>query len=188
VRTPQVAASNAEAQDTVALQVAEQMADYLLQGAVANAVNMPSVSAEDAPKLRPYMKLAEQLGSFAGQMATEDVQEIGIEYEGLVSALNIKPLTALVLAGFLKPSMEGVNIVSAPARAKERGIGVAETKREKTKDFQTLIRITVKGKTGQHSVAGTIFGGEHPRLVTVDGVPIEAQLSGDMLRSEEHTS
>jgi D-3-phosphoglycerate dehydrogenase len=114
-------------------------------------------------------------------MATEDVQEIEIEYEGLVAGLNTKPLTSLALSGFLKPSMEGVNIVSAPARAKERGIGVAETKREKTKDFQTLIRITVKGKTGTHSVAGTLFGGEHPRLVTVDLVPVEAALMGEML-------
>lgn len=181
VCTPHLGASTVEAQENVALQVAEQMADYLLQGAVANAVNMPSVSAEDAPKLKPYMKLAEQLGSFAGQLATEDVKEIEIEYEGLVSTLNTKPLTSLVLSGFLKPSMEGVNIVSAPARAKERGIGVAETKREKTKDFQTLIRITVKGKTGTHSVAGTLFGGEHPRLVTVDLVPVEAALTGNML-------
>src|SRR5690606_1850443 len=125
--------------------------------------------------------LAEQLGSFAGQLATEDVKEIEIAYEGLVSTLNTKPLTSLVLSGFLKPSMEGVNIVSAPARAKERGIGVAETKREKTKDFQTLIRVTVKGKTGTHSVAGTLFGGEYPRLITVDQVPIEAQLMGEML-------
>ena len=157
------------------------MADFLLQGAVANAVNMPSVSAEDAPKLKPYMKLAEQLGSFAGQLASEDTQEIQIEYEGLVAALNTRPLTALVLSGFLKPSMEGVNIVSAPARAKERGIAIAETKREKSKDFLTLIRVTVTGKSGTHSVAGSIFSGEQPRLVAVDNVPVEAELNGEML-------
>lgn len=179
--TPHLGASTVEAQENVALQVAEQMADFLLQGAVSNAVNMPSVSAEDAPKLKPYMKLAEQLGSLAGQMASADTQEIQIEYEGHVAALNTRPLTSLVLSGFLKPSMEGVNIVSAPARAKERGINVAETKREKSKDLLTLIRVTIVGTSGTHSVAGSIFSGEQARLVAVDNVPIEATLDGEML-------
>ncbi len=181
VCTPHLGASTVEAQENVALQVAEQMADFLLQGAVANAVNMPSVSAEDAPKLKPYMKLAEQLGSFAGQLATTEAKEIEIVYEGLVAGLNTKPLTALVLSGFLKPTMEGVNTVSAPARAKERGITIAETKREKAKDYQTLIRVTVKGKDGENTFAGTIFGGEHPRIVDMDGVPTESALGKEML-------
>ncbi|MBI1214850.1 MAG: phosphoglycerate dehydrogenase [Alphaproteobacteria bacterium] len=181
VCTPHLGASTVEAQENVALQVAEQMADFLLQGAVTNAINMPSVSAEDAPKLRPYMILADQLGSFAGQLATGDIQEIQIEYEGQVSTLNTRPLTSLVLAGFLKPSMEGVNIVSAPARAKERGISVAETKRDKNQDYQTLIRVTVKGKDLISTVAGTLFGGEHPRIVDIDGLPSEAVLKGYML-------
>ncbi len=181
VCTPHLGASTVEAQENVALQVAEQMSDFLLQGAVSNAVNMPSVSAEDAPKLKPYMKLAEQLGSFAGQLATTEAKEIEIVYEGLVAGLNTKPLTALVLSGFLKPSMEGVNTVSAPARAKERGITIAETKREKAKDYQTLIRVTVKGKDGENTFAGTIFGGEHPRIVDMDGVPTESALGKEML-------
>lgn len=181
VCTPHLGASTVEAQENVALQVAEQMSDFLLQGAVANAVNMPSVSAEDAPKLRPYMKLAEQLGSFAGQLATSDVSEIHIEYEGLVGALNTKPLTALALSGFLRPVMEGVNIVSAPARAKERGIVIAETRRDQAEDYQTLIRIVVKGSGGSNRVEGTLFGGEHPRIVTVDNVPIESGISDQMI-------
>jgi D-3-phosphoglycerate dehydrogenase len=181
VCTPHLGASTVEAQENVALQVAEQMADYLLQGAVANAVNMPSVSAEDAPKLKPYMKLAEQIGSLAGQLATADVSEIQVEYEGLVAAINTKPLTALVLSGFLKPSMEGVNIVSAPARARERGIAIAETKREKAKDYQTLIRVTVTGTAGKNTVEGTLFGGEHPRIVHIDGVPVETAVSPHMI-------
>jgi len=182
--TPHLGASTVEAQENVALQVAEQMADFLLQGAIANAVNMPSVSAEDAPKLKPYMKLAEQLGSFAGQLAVADATEIVIEYEGQVSLLNTRPLTALVLSGFLKPSMEGVNIVSAPARAKERGLAIAETKREKAKDYQTLIRVTIKGKDSTATFAGTIFGGEHPRIVDINGVPTESALSKEMLYVE----
>jgi D-3-phosphoglycerate dehydrogenase len=181
VCTPHLGASTVEAQENVALQVAEQMSDFLLQGAVANAVNMPSVSAEDAPKLKPYMKLAEQLGSFAGQLAKTDAKEVQIEYEGQVAGINTRPLTALVIAGFLKPSMEGVNIVSAPARAKERGITIAETKRDKAEDYQTLIRVTVKGVDGVITVAGTVFGGEHPRVVDINGVPTEAGLNAEML-------
>jgi D-3-phosphoglycerate dehydrogenase len=183
VCTPHLGASTVEAQENVALQVAEQMADFLLQGAVANAVNMPSVSAEDAPKLRPYMKLADHLGSLAGQLVQDSVKEIRIEYEGAVAGLNVKPLTALILAGFLKPSMEGVNIVSAPMKAKEMGIGLSETKREKSQSYQTLIRVTIltaSGQAGQHTVAGTIVA-ESPRIVDIDGMATEATLSEHML-------
>ncbi len=162
------------------------MADFLLQGAVSNALNMPSVSAEDAPKLKPYMKLAEQLGGFAGQLVSSDVQGIQVEYEGLVAGLNTRPLTALITAGFLKPSMSGVNIVSAPAKLKELGIQLAETKREMAKDYHTLIRIVVTTKTGENTVEGTLFSGEHPRIINIDGVPIETALSGHMLYIQNH--
>jgi len=180
VCTPHLGAATVEAQENVALQVAEQMADFLLQGAISNAVNMPSVSAEDAPKLRPYMKLAEQLGSFAGQLVQDAPQEIKIEYDGHVATLNVKPLTALVLAGFLKPSMEGVNIVNAPVKAREMGIGISETKREKSATYQTQICVTVVTEKGQNFVAGTIFG-EHPRIIDIDGVPTETALGRHML-------
>ncbi|MCE9507668.1 MAG: phosphoglycerate dehydrogenase [Alphaproteobacteria bacterium] len=180
VCTPHLGASTVEAQENVALQVAEQMADYLLQGAISNAVNMPSVSAEDAPKLKPYMKLAELLGSFAGQLVQDSVKEIRIEYDGHVATLNVKPLTALALAGFLKPSMEGVNIVSAPVKAKEMGIGISETKREKSATYHTQICVTVVTEKGQSTVAGTIFG-ESPRIIDIDGVPTETALGKYML-------
>jgi D-3-phosphoglycerate dehydrogenase len=156
------------------------MSDFLLQGAISNAVNMPSVSAEDAPKLKPYMKLAEQLGSFAGQLAKDAPKEIKISFEGAVAGLNIKPLTSLILAGFLKPSMEGVNIVSAPAKAKERGIVLSETKRDKSAAYQTLISVTIVTAKGESFVAGTVFG-EHPRIVDIDGVPVETDLGRHML-------
>jgi D-3-phosphoglycerate dehydrogenase / 2-oxoglutarate reductase len=186
VCTPHLGASTVEAQENVALQVAEQMADFLLQGAVSNAVNMPSVSAEDAPKLKPYMKLAEQLGSFAGQLVVDTVKEIKIEFEGHVATLNVKPLTALLLAGFLKPSMEGVNIVSAPAKAKELGIGISETKREKAANYQTQIRFTIVTDKGQNTVAGTVLGGEMTRIVEIDGVPTEFALGKHMLYVLNH--
>jgi D-3-phosphoglycerate dehydrogenase len=185
VCTPHLGASTVEAQENVALQVAEQMADFLLQGAVANAVNMPSVSAEDAPKLKPYMKLAEQLGSLAGQLVEGSPTEIRIEYEGHVSTLNTRPLTALILAGFLKPSMEGVNIVSAPAKIKELGIALSETKREKPSNYQTLVSLTVVTAAGKHTVAGTVFG-ENPRIVDMDGLPVETDLGKHMLYVVNH--
>lgn len=186
VCTPHLGASTVEAQENVALQVAEQMADFLLQGAVSNAVNMPSVSAEDAPKLKPYMKLAEQLGSFAGQLVKDAPKEIKVEFEGHVATLNVKPLMALVLAGFLKPSMDGVNVVSAPAKAKELGIAISETKREKASNYQTQIRVVVVTDKGENYVSGTVFGGEHPRIVDIDGVPTECPVGKNMLFVVNH--
>lgn len=186
VCTPHLGASTVEAQENVALQVAEQMADFLISGAVANAVNMPSVSAEDAPKLKPYMKLADQLGSFAGQTVSGSVKEIKIEFEGALSRLNVRPLVSLVIAGLLKPSMEGVNIVSAPAKAKELGIAISETKREKSEAYHALLRVTVVTDKGEHHVAGTVFGDTHARIVNIDGVPTEAGVGAHMLYIRNH--
>jgi D-3-phosphoglycerate dehydrogenase / 2-oxoglutarate reductase len=179
--TPHLGASTSEAQENVALQVAEQLSDYLVSGAVVNALNMPSVSAEDAPKLRPYMKLAEQLGGFAGQITESGIKAVTIEYEGQAAELNAKPLTAIVLKGLLGPLMESVNMVNAPLIAKERDIKVSETKREVASDYQTLIRVTVTAQGRSRSVAGTLFGGDKPRLVEIEEVPIEAEVTEHML-------
>ncbi len=181
VATPHLGASTNEAQVNVALQVADQMADYLLSGAVQNAINMPSVSAEDAPKLRPYMKLADQLGSFAGQVADGAIQKVKIEYCGHVHEVNHKPLTAIILKGLLAPSMETVNMVSAPAVAKERNIEVTEVTCEMLVEFQTLVRVTVTTEKGTRSVAGTLFAHNKPRLVEIRGIPIDAELGPNML-------
>lgn len=181
VCTPHLGASTSEAQENVALQIAEQMADYLLTGAVINALNMPSVSAEDAPKLRPYMKLANQLGSFAGQLTEHALKSVSIEYEGSVAALNTKPLTAVVLEGLLKPMVESVNMVNAPVIAKERNIEVSETKNAREGDYHTLIRVTVTTEVRSRSVAGTLFGGDKPRVVEIKGIPIEAELGPHVL-------
>ena len=126
VATPHLGASTNEAQENVALQVAEQMSDYLLTGAVTNALNSPSVTADEAPKLKPFVALAEKLGAFAGQMVDVGLKGVDIAYEGDVAALNVRPLTAAALAGFLRPMLSEVNMVSAPAVAKERGITVSE--------------------------------------------------------------
>ena len=180
VCTPHLGASTKEAQVNVAVQVAEQISDFLLTGAVTNALNMPSVSAEDAPKLRPYMKLVEYLGGFAGQITRTGIKAVTIEYEGIVADLNTRPLTAIALSGLLRPMLDAVNMVSAPAVAKERNIAISETKREKCEEYQTLVKLTVTTETQTRSVSGTLFAGR-PRLVEVNGIPVEAEFAPHML-------
>jgi D-3-phosphoglycerate dehydrogenase len=180
--TPHLGASTNEAQEKVALQVAEQMSDYLLTGAVTNALNMPSLSAEDAKRLGPYMKLAELLGSFAGQLTETGVRRLKLEFEGEAAELNTKPLTQIALMGFLRPMLaEGVNMVNAPLVARERNIEVTETKHSRAGDYQTLLRFTVETDRRERSLAGTLFGGRKPRLVEVKGIAVEAELSPHML-------
>ncbi len=184
VCTPHLGAATAEAQENVALQVAEQMSDFLLTGAVANALNMPAVSAEDAPRLKPYMELCRLLGGFAGQLtqAREGViRRVTIEYEGNAAALNHRPLTAAALAGLLGPVMAGVNMVNAPVLARERGIDVAETVHDRPSEYQTLVRVTVETPSLTRAVAGTLFAGSRPRLVEVKGIKVEADFGRHML-------
>lgn len=181
VCTPHLGASTDEAQVNVAIQVAEQMSDYLLDGAVVNALNMASVSAEEAPRLAPYMKLAEQLGSFAGQLTETDLKSVTIEYAGHAAELNTKPLTAALLQGLLSPMLDSVNMVNAPVMASERGIELSEVRTERAGDYQTLIRLTVVTDQQARSVTGTLFGGNRPRVIDVKGVPLEAELRRHML-------
>ena len=179
--TPHLGASTTEAQVNVALQVAEQMADYLVNGGVTNALNMPSLSAEEAPKLRPYMALAERLGSLVSQLAHGNLTQISIEREGAAAQLQGKPITAAVLAGFMRRYSDAVNMVNAPYMAKERGLDVREVRHDRDGAYNTLLRVTVATSQGDRSVAGTIFGSESPRLVEIFGIGIEADLKGDML-------
>jgi D-3-phosphoglycerate dehydrogenase len=181
--TPHLGASTNEAQENVALQVAEQMADFLMQGAVVNALNTPSLSAEDAPKLRPYLRLAEQLGSFVGQVTEGGLSSITIEYQGHVAGLNQRPLTAVILKGLLSSRLETVNMVNAPAIAKQHDIKVTESRSNQASDYQTAISVTVVTGKGQRSITGTLFG-EKPRIVLIDGVPTEAELTAHMLLIE----
>ncbi|MBA3520650.1 MAG: phosphoglycerate dehydrogenase, partial [Rhizobiales bacterium] len=141
--TPHLGASTSEAQENVAVQIAEQMADYLTTGAVRNALNMPSITADEAPRLTPFVKLAEQLGSFAGQLTESGASAVRLEYEGAVAEMNTRALTAAALAGFLQPQLQTVNMVSAPAYAKERGIRIEETRRGQHGAYETYIRLTV---------------------------------------------
>ena len=181
VATPHLGASTNEAQVNVALQVAEQMADYLVNGGVTNALNMPSLSAEEAPKLKPYMSLAEKLGSLVGQLTTGSIPRISIHTEGAATELNIKPIVAAVLSGFLRVHSDTVNMVNAPFLAKERGMEVREVKTEREGDYHTLIRVSVKTDAGERSVAGTLFSNSEPRLVELFGIKVEAELAGNMM-------
>ncbi len=180
IATPHLGASTAEAQENVALQVAEQMADYLLTGAVSNALNSPSVSADEAPKLKPFIALAEKLGAFAGQMVDSGLKSIEIAYVGEVSKLNVKPLTAAALAGVLRPMLAEINMVSAPSVAKERGITVSESRQELSPVYDSLMRITVTSASGERAFAGTVVGGI-PRVVEVKGMDLDAPFAPAML-------
>jgi D-3-phosphoglycerate dehydrogenase len=179
--TPHLGASTMEAQEKVAVQVAEQMCAYLLKGAIINAINFPSISAEEAPRLRPFVKLADQLGSFAGQLTETGLKEVRIEYVGEIAELNTKALTAAALAGLLAPLLEGANMVSAPVLAKERGIAVAETKRSQEGAYGTYMRLTVVTERQERAVAGTVFSGGRPRLIQIKGIDMEAELTPHML-------
>lgn len=179
--TPHLGASTTEAQENVALQIAEQIADFLIDGTVANAVNLPSVSAEEAPRLAPYLKLGQLLGSMAGQIVQCGIKGVTIEYGGEAASLNTKPLTAVTLAGLLARVLDGVNPVSAPVVARERDIELREIRREHAEDYLTELKLTVDTDEGQHVVSGTLIHGAKPRLTGIEGIPLEAELGRHML-------
>ena len=181
VCTPHLGASTNEAQENVALQIADQISDYLLSGAVSNALNMPSISAEDAPKLKPYIKLAEELGSFAGQITMSGLKSVSVDYAGHVATLNTRPLTSIVLKGLLSPLMESVNMVNAPAIARDRDVHVREVKCDEHEIYQTYMKLTVVTERQTRSISGTLFGGSLPRLVDINDIHIEAEIGPHML-------
>jgi D-3-phosphoglycerate dehydrogenase len=179
--TPHLGAATGEAQENVALQVAEQMSDYLLRGAISNAVNFPSITAEEAPRIKPWVKLAEQLGLFAGQLTESPIKGVRIEYSGEVATLNTRPLTAAALAGVLHPLLAQVNMVSAAISAKERGMQVEEVTRGQEGAFGSYIRFTVKTERFERSVAGTVFSDGRPRIIQVRDIDMEFELAPRML-------
>ena len=181
VCTPHLGASTSEAQENVALQVAEQMSDYLLRGAITNAVNFPSISAEEAPKLKPFIALAEKLGSFAGQLTETGLAKVQIAYEGAVAQMNTKALTSSALAGLLRPMLGDVNTVSAPVVAKERGIIVEEVTREMPEDYESLITVKVTTERQSRHVSGTVFADGRPRIVNIKGIRMDAEFGPSMV-------
>jgi D-3-phosphoglycerate dehydrogenase / 2-oxoglutarate reductase len=181
VCTPHLGASTTEAQENVALQVAEQMADYLMTGAVANALNMPSISAEEATRLTPFVRLAENLGSFAGQLTETTIKGIAIEYAGDVAEMNTKALTSALLAGLLRPILTEVNMVNAPVVAEARGIAVDETRQSQRGAYETYIRLTVRTERQERSVAGTVFSDSRPRIIQIKGIDMESGFAPHLL-------
>jgi D-3-phosphoglycerate dehydrogenase len=181
VCTPHLGAATSEAQENVALQVAEQMSDYLLRGAISNAVNFPSISAEEAPKLKPFVALAEKLGSFAGQLTETGLHKVQITYEGAVAQMNTKALTSAAIAGLLRPMLQDVNVVNAPVVAKDRGIVVEETRREAESDYESLITVTVTTDRQSRSVSGTVFADGRPRIVNIKGIRMDAEFGPSMI-------
>ena len=179
--TPHLGASTTEAQENVALQVAEQMSDYLLTGAISNAVNFPSITAEEAPKLKPFIELAEKLGSFAGQLTETGISKVTITYEGNVAEMKIKALTSAALSGLLRPMLGDVNVVSAPVVAKERGMVVDEVVRAAEGDYESLITVTVATERQERSVSGTVFADGVPRLVDIKGIRVDAEFGKSMI-------
>jgi D-3-phosphoglycerate dehydrogenase len=180
IATPHLGASTNEAQENVALQVAEQISDYLMNGAVTNALNSPSVTADEAPKLKPFIALAEKLGAFAGQMVDQEMKRIEIAYLGEVSKLNLRPLTAAALAGVLRPALAEINMVSAPSVATARGITVSENRQEMSPVYDSLMRITVTTEDGARAFAGAVIGGA-PRVVDIKGMELDAPFAPAML-------
>jgi D-3-phosphoglycerate dehydrogenase len=181
VCTPHLGAATTEAQENVALQVAEQMADYLLTGAVTNALNMPSVTAEEAKVMGPWVKLAGHLGSFIGQMTDEPVKAINILYDGVVAEMNLAALNSAVVAGIMKRANPDVNMVSAPVIAKERGIKISTTNQDKSGAFDGYVKVTVVTEKRERSIAGTVFSDGKPRFIQIKGINIDAEVGAHML-------
>jgi D-3-phosphoglycerate dehydrogenase len=182
VATPHLGASTTEAQENVALQVAEQISDYLLTGAITNALNMPSISASEAQKVRPWISLAEKLGSFAGQLTGTSLTGVEIVYEGTPSALNTRALTQAALNGLLKPILAEVNMVNAPVIAKERGIKVSETRQDAQGIYEGFIKLVVSMSDGTtRRVAGTVFSDGRPRLIQIKDIGLDAEFAPHML-------
>ena len=179
--TPHLGASTNEAQENVALQVAEQMSDYLLTGGVTNAVNFPSISAEEAPKLKPFVSLGEKLGSFLGQLTEAPVKSIRIQYEGAVGNLNVRPITAAAITGVLRPFLPEINMVNAPMTAKEKGIQVDEVKRSAEGDHESRIYIEVIAEDMPRNAAGTVYQDGKPRIVEIRGIQMDAEFAPHML-------
>jgi D-3-phosphoglycerate dehydrogenase / 2-oxoglutarate reductase len=182
VATPHLGASTEEAQENVALQVAEQISDYLLTGAVVNALNMPSINAQEASQVKPWIALAEKLGAFVGQLVESSMQSVEILYEGSAADLNLRALTQAALAGLLKPTLVEVNMVNAPVLAKERGVKVSEIRRPRQGIFEGYIKVTAMlGDGSTRRVAGTVFSDGRPRLIQVKDINLDAEFAPHML-------
>jgi len=171
--TPHLGASTEQAQINVAVTVAEQLRDFLLDGEVRNSINVPTVSPEQMNEIRPYIELGEKLGRFQGQLAKGRVDVVEVEYSGDIAELKVAPITIAVLKGILSPVRESVNLVNASHIAQELGIKVIESKVARSTDFASAVTVRVKGVVDR-LVAGAVFHGRQPRIVRIDDFMLEA--------------
>ena len=181
IATPHLGASTTEAQEKVALQVAEQMADFLVSGAVTNALNMASVTAEEAPILSPYMALGRKLGAFLGQVESRGLNAVSIEFDGRAASLNPDPVVASTVAGLLGPVMDSVNMVNAATTAASNGIAISTVRHDRRCDYETLLRVTVSYDGSSRTIAGTLVGGDKARIVEVQSIAVEADFPDTLL-------
>ncbi|MBI4838209.1 MAG: ACT domain-containing protein, partial [Nitrospirae bacterium] len=180
--TPHLGAATEEAQENVAIAIAEQIVEYLVSGTIRNAVNFPSVPADALPRLQPYINLAERLGSFLSQGIDGGINEVTIEYMGEVTKLTLAPITIAVLKGILTPILEEtVNFVNAPLIAKERGIAVREITTTDAGDYHSMLKVRVKVDSKEYIVAGVLYGKKEPRIITINDFAIEVVPEGAML-------
>lgn len=180
--TPHIGASTEEAQENVAVGIAEQIVDYFTKGLARGAVNVPSVPPELLPRLQPYITLAEKLGLLQAQVYEGGLERVTVEYNGDVSALTVAPLTIAVLKGLLTPILEdAVNFVNAPMVAKERGIEVKEVKSSDAGDFTSVIRVRVEAGRKSHHLAGTLYNRKDSRIIEIDNFQVEVVPEGHMM-------
>jgi len=185
VCTPHIGASTEEAQSAVAVAVAEQLALYLNRGEVRNAVNLPSLPRDVLDQLGPWLPLAEKLGSLAAQLGPAGPQEVTVAISGDLGAVPLRPLSARVLVGLLRDALDTpVNEVSAPAAARERGLAVREQRSDEAHDYASLLTVTLRGKGGEATVGGTVYGKREARIVRVGGFRVEAVPEGDVILCE----
>ena len=181
IATPHLGAATIEAQENVAIQIAQQMADYLNTGAVTNAINFPNVSSEEAPILKPYIRLAYLLGSFLGQVTQEGIYSIKLELEGKASNIQDGPLLASALVGILEPSSAAVNNINSSSVASSRGINLSTIKHERQCDYETLIKLSIKHDKGDRTISGTLIAGDKPRIINIQGISIESDFPKNAL-------
>jgi len=181
IATPHLGAASEEAQEAVALEIAQQVVDYLTKGIIRNAVNAPSIPLEVLRTLQPYLTLAEKLGRLGSQLAEGRLAEVHLAYRGEIGDLNCVPLTVAAVKGVLDATHDNVNMVNALAIARARGIRVVETKSSEPSDFAGLIGVTLQTDRGRTETAGTVFNRQDPRVVQIDGLRLEAVLEGYLL-------
>ena len=183
ILTPHLGASTLEAQEKVANQIAEQISEYLLKGAIINSLNTASISAEQAPIIKPYAQLSELLGSFLGQVneGDQNIVSVKIEFDGKASEINSSPILSSIFCGIFKSHIDTVNTINSIQIAKQKGLEISTISHDRKCDYQNLITVTVNYEKKSRKISGTLIGGKIPRITEVQGIPIEANFFPNML-------